>query len=223
MKMKATISADIVQSTSLSTIRIIGLRNRILELFGDFENDYPGFWGRIVRGDCIECVVTEYRYVLRIAILLKLFVKIQVSGFDCSEMLKKYGIRFSIGLAELKFENKMEDIIDGPAIYLSGRNLDEISRKGNVFTALEIEQAPRTINNLLDSFIALVSNIVDSYSAKQSEVIFYKLLGFKEIEISERLGIYQSSVNARSSNAQWGLLNTAILDFENIEFKHLCV
>lgn len=197
------------------------LRNRLRDLFQDFEEDYPGFWARIVRGDSIECVVPNYNDALRIAILIKLYVKMRVSEFECSEMLQRYGIRFSIGVADIKYADKNEDIINGPAIYLSGRNLDEISRRENIMTAFEIEQAPKPLSNLLDSYVAMVSGIVDSYSAKQAEVVFLKLLGFKEIEISERVGISQSSVNTRAANAQWGLLNTAIKDFEALEIEQI--
>lgn len=219
--MIATISADIVRSTSMNTEDLIVLRNRLRDLFQDFEKDYPGFWARIVRGDSIECVVPNYNDALRIAILIKLYVKMRVSEFDCSEMLQRYGIRFSIGVADIKYADKKEDIINGPAIYLSGRNLDEISRRENVMTAFEIGQAPKPLSNLLDSYVAMVSGIVDSYSAKQAEVVFLKLLGFKEIEISERVGISQSSVNTRAANAQWGLLNTAIKDFEALEIEQI--
>ncbi|MBO7436795.1 MAG: hypothetical protein J6T97_03135 [Bacteroidaceae bacterium] len=219
--MIATISADIVRSTSMNTEDLIVLRNKLRGLFQDFEEDYPGFWARIVRGDSIECFVPNYNDALRIAILIKLYVKMRVSGFDCSEMLQRYGIRFSIGVADIKYADKKEDIINGPAIYLSGRNLDEISRRENIMTAFEIEQAPKPLSNLLDSYVAMVSGIVDSYSAKQAEVVFLKLLGFKEIEISERVGISQSSVNTRAANAQWGLLNTAIKDFEALEIEQI--
>ena len=219
--MIATISADIVRSTSMNTEDLIVLRNKLRALFQDFEEDYPGFWARIVRGDSIECVVPNYNDALRIAILIKLYVKMRVSEFDWSQMLQRYGIRFSIGVADIKYADKKEDIIDGPAIYLSGRNLDEISRRENIMTAFEIGHAPKPLSNLLDSYVAMVSGIVDSYSAKQAEVVFLKLLGFKEIEISERVGISQSSVNTRAANAQWGLLNTAIKDFEALEIEQI--
>ena len=89
-------------------------------------------------------------------------------------------------------------------------------------SVFEIEGASISLNNMLESYVAMVSNIVDSYSSKQAEVVFYKLLGLKEVDISERLGIYQSSVNTRSTNAHWGLLNTAIKDFENLDFGKIC-
>lgn len=219
--MIATISADIVRSTTLKTEDLIELRNRIRGLLDDFEIDYRGFWARIVRGDGIECVVPEYRYALRIAFLIKLFVKMQVDTYDCHELLQRYGVRLSIGIADIDYEDKNEDIINGPAIYLSGRNLDEITRKG-LYTVMEVDEIPKALSDFMDSYVALLGNLVDSYSAKQAAVVFYKLLGFKEVDISKRLGIYQSAVNMRSTSAQWGLLNTAIKDFENLNFGRIC-
>lgn len=221
--MIATISADIVRSTSMETADLIELRRGLNVLFKELEKGIPGFWARIVRGDSLECVVPDYRDSLRIAVLLKLFVKMRVVEFDCSQMLQRYGIRFSIAAGDLKYADKEDDIIDGPAIYLSGRNLDEISRNEVRMSVFDVDGEPRSLSNLLDSYVALVCDMVDSYSAKQATVVYYKLLGFKEVEISERLGIYQSSVNVRATNAQWGLLNRAIRDFEGFDLEKVCV
>ena len=216
--MVATISADIVRSTSLSTRDMMTLRGKLRGLFEELEKEYPGFWARIVRGDSIECFVPEYRFALRIAILIKLFVKVQAAGYDCQELLQRHGIRFSIGIADINYADKADDIINGAAINISGRNLDRIARKDYLYTVFEMDQAPRSLSNLLDSYVAMAGNLTDSYSAKQAEVVFYKLLGLKEVEIARRLGIYQSAVNTRSSGAQWRLLNMAIKDFEELEF-----
>ena len=216
--MVATISADIVRSTSLSTRDMMTLRGKLIGLFEELEKEYPGFWARIVRGDSIECFVPEYRFALRIAILIKLFVKVQAAGYDCHELLQRHGIRFSIGIADINYADKADDIINGAAINISGRNLDRIARKDYLYTVFEMDQAPRSLSNLLDSYVAMAGNLTDSYSAKQAEVVFYKLLGLKEVEIARRLGIYQSAVNTRSSGAQWRLLNMAIKDFEELEF-----
>lgn len=216
--MVATISADIVHSTSLSSRDMLLLRNRLHGLFDDFEKEYPGFWARIVRGDGIECFVPEYRDVLRIALLIKLFVKVQVYDLDCDFVLRRYGVRFSIGIADIDYANKAEDMLNGPAISISGRNLDRIARNRDIYTAFEASPAHVGLSNLMDSYVAMLGSLVDSYSVKQAEVVFYKLLGMKELEIARRLGIYQSSVNTRSTSAQWGLLHTAIKDFENFVF-----
>ena len=220
--MVATLSADIVRSTSLKTEDLIELRNRLLNLFDDLGNDYPGFWGRIVKGDSIECFIPGYYHSLRIAVLVKLLVKIYASQRECSIYLKKYGVRFSIGIGGINYVNKEEDIIDGPAIYSSGRNLDDISYEDELYSAIEVEGASYSLNRILGSYVGMISSLVDSYSKKQAEVVYYKLLGFREREIGEMFGIFQSSVNTRSSSAQWGLLSTAIIDFEHLDFEKIC-
>lgn len=219
--MVATISADIVRSTSLNTESLIALRNGIRGLFDILEGDYPGLWGRVVRGDSIECFVPECEKALRIAILIKLYVKMHVAQTDGEESLQRYGIRFSIGVGEIEYESKKEDIINGPAIYISGRNLDSITLMDDL-TSFEIAGAPDSLNAIMDSYVAMAGSIVDSYSAKQSAVIYYKLRGFKEMEISRILGVTQSSVNIRSTNAKWGLLSLAIEDFEHFDFAKVC-
>lgn len=220
--MNATLSADIVRSTSLRTEDLIDLRKKLLGFFDDLGEDYPGFWGRIVRGDSIECFIPDCQSALRIAVLIKLFIKKQIVHYECSELLQRIGIRFSVGIGEIRYVDRTEDIIDGPAIYISGRNLDAISRENDTYSSIEVDGATRAANCFLDSYVAMIGAIVDAYSSKQAAVVFYKLLGFKEREIGERLGILQSSVNMRAASAKWGLLNTAIKDFENLNIEKLC-
>lgn len=220
--MVATISADIVNSTSLDTRELIELRRRLLELFGRIAEDSLGFWGRVVRGDSIECFVPEYQDALRIAILIKLYVKRAVAEWNCSLLLQRYGIRFSIGIGAINYADRYEDIIDGPSIYISGRNLDAISRTRDVYSCLEIDGCDKRMNFLLDSYVALIDNLLNSYSVKQAEVVYYKLQGYKETQISEMIGVKQSAVNSRSSLADWNLLGRAIKDFENFDFERIC-
>ena len=220
--MVATISADIVSSTSLNTKDLIKLRWRLQELFRRIAEDSPGFWGRIVRGDSIECFVPEYHDALRIAILIKLYVKLMVSEWDCSPLLLRYGIRFSIGFGAINYADKEDDIIDGPAIYISGRNLDAISRVRDVYSCIEIDEYDKRMNYLLDSYVAMIDNLLNSYSVKQAEVVYYKLRGYKETQIAEMIGVKQSAVNSRSSLADWNLLGRAVRDFENFDFERIC-
>lgn len=221
--MIATISADIVNSTSFETRDLIELRRQINSLFERIDVDLlPGFWGRVVRGDTIECFVPKCGKALRIAIIIKLFVRLFAEAKDSSFMTRQHGIRFSIGLGSLKYVDRKEDIMDGPAIYISGRNLDQISAEKNGYSAIGLEFDPVGIHWLLESYLSLIDNLVGSYSIKQAQVIFYKLLGYKERQISEMLNIYQSAVNSRSTLAKWGLLETAIKDFENLNFDAIC-
>ena len=221
--MIATISADIVRSTSLSTEDQVVIREELEHLFENLESTIPGFWARISRGDSIECFVPQYKYSLRVALLVKLLVKMWAGQFLCAESLRRFGVRFSIGVGDIRYASKKDDIIDGEAIYLSGRNLDMISRRDDVFSVFALsDRFPQALCSLIDSYVSLLSSLANSYSVKQSEVIYYKLRGFREKDISDILGIYQSSVNMRASSAQWNMLNLAIKDFENLNFELLC-
>lgn len=220
--MVAIISADIVSSTSLKTKELIELRRLLQELFSRIAEVSPGFWGRIVRGDSIECFVPEYHDALRIAILIKLYVKMTVAEWDCSPLLQRYGIRFSIGLGAINYADKEDDIIDGPAIYISGRNLDAISGTRDVYSCVEVDEYDKRMNFLFDSYVALIDNLLNSYSVKQAEVVYYKLQGYKETQISEMIGVKQSAVNSRSTLADWNLLGRAVKDFENFDFERVC-
>lgn len=219
--MVATISADIVNSTSLETRNLIELRKRLQSLFERIEADMlPGFWGRIVRGDTIECYVPDAGKALRVAIIIKLFIRMYGESIGASYLTRHHGIRFSIGIGGMKYVDKKEDIMDGPAIYMSGRGLDAISSVRGVYSAIELDSD--SIHWLLESYVSLIDNLIRSYSIKQAEVVFYKLLGYKERQIGEMLNIYQSAVNSRSSLAKWGLLETAIKDFEHLSFDQIC-
>ena len=220
--MIATISADIVSSTSLDTRQLIRLRSRLLELFDRFSENSPGFWGRVVRGDSIECFIPEYQDSLRIALLIKLYLKMLVADWDCSSLLQRYGVRFSIGIGGINYADRRDDIIDGPAIYISGRNLDAINRERDVYACIGLEKDPLHFGDFLDSYIAMVDNMVNSYSVKQAEVVYYKLRGYKEAKIAEILNVRQPAVNSRSTLAGWNLLYRAINDFENFDFECIC-
>lgn len=221
--MVATISADIVKSTSLEARDLIELRKRLQSLFDRIETDMlPGFWGRIVRGDTIECYIPDCGMALRIAIIIKLYVRMFADVVDSSYYTRQYGIRFSIGLGSLKYVDRKEDIMDGPAIYISGRNLDAISAEKDTYSAIGLEFDSLGIHWLLESYVSLIDNLIRSYSIKQAQVVFYKLLGYKERQISEMLNVYQSAVNSRSSLAKWGLLEMAIKDFEHFNFEQIC-
>ena len=73
--MYATISADIVASTSLSAPETIELKQRIEKLFVLLQDRYPDFWGRQIKGDYIECVMQNVSNAFRVALIIKSYVK----------------------------------------------------------------------------------------------------------------------------------------------------
>ena len=64
------VSSDVVDSTSLERAAILQLRRDIYNnLFCDLSELHPSFWGRVVRGDTIECCNSQAQYSFRMALL----------------------------------------------------------------------------------------------------------------------------------------------------------
>ena len=101
--MYATISADVVSSTALSKEAMIELNERLKKCLSTLELRYQGFWGRIVKGDSIECVMDFPEDAFEAALILKTLVKsFEPSDVNDSKRFNRYGLRIAIGIGEMK-------------------------------------------------------------------------------------------------------------------------
>ena len=101
--MYATISADVVSSTSLSKEAMIELNERLKKCLSTLELRYQGFWGHIVKGDSIECVMDFPEDAFEAALILKTLVKsFEPSDVNDSKRFNRYGLRIAIGIGEMK-------------------------------------------------------------------------------------------------------------------------
>ncbi len=182
--MFATISADIVSSTSLSVAETIDLKQKIEKLFGTLENRYPDFWGRQIKGDYMECVVRDVSNVFRTALIIKSYIKsFAVTGSKETKDFQTYGVRMAVGIGDMRIMDTEQGILDGEAIYLSGRALEKMGplNKG----ALTIQIAKEQLSESLHTIAILTDAILNNMTFRQSEVVYYKLLGLKETEIAK--------------------------------------
>jgi hypothetical protein len=215
--MYATISADIVSSTSLSLESTIELKQKIGQLLKLLENKYTNFWGRQIKGDYIECFIPNVADSFRIALIIKSYIKsLSLPEVKLNKDFQTYGIRISIGIGAMRLIDRNEDILDGEAIYLSGRAIENMTlNKGTISIS---------VNNFLLSselnLIALLTDaLVNNATKKQCEVLFNKLLAMKEEDIAKKLGISQPTVNSHSSSAKWYCIEEALKYFEQIKFE----
>lgn len=217
--MYAAISADIVSSTALSIDETIVLKQRIEDLFLLLEGRYPGFWGRLIKGDYIECLLPSAKDALRVALLLKTCIKsFPVHDTKGKKLFQTYGVRMALGLGNMRLVDREQGIMDGEAIYLSGRTLNAmpVSNKQITFligaTNKPQESALRTVGILID---ALLNNA----TSRQCEVLYYKLLAKNEQEIANILGINQSGVNQHSTSAKWYCIEETLNFWEQLNFS----
>jgi len=216
--MYATISADIVSSTSLSEVETVELKQYVEDQLKMLESLYPNFWGRLIKGDYIECVIPNVSDAFRIALIIKNSIKaFEINKTIGNKLFYTYGARIAIGIGKMRIINKEQDIMDGEAIYLSGRSLAKMGSlsKG----ALTIETINKDLSQRLQVIAVLTDAILNNTTSKQSQVVYYKLLGYKESEIAKKMKIYQSGVNNHSSSAKWYCIEEALNYFEQIKFE----
>ena len=217
IKLYASLSADIVDSTSLSVRDLKHLREEILNILMHLDKSVAPVWGRVVRGDTLECITSHPSYILRIALALKCYLKYWLSTVDSSAQSRIYTLRYSIGIGTMREVDFEEGFLDGPAIYMSGRNLDQMSP--NRFAAFDCETDCADFVGLLDVNLCLLDALINDLSAKQAIVVYYKLLSVSEVVIAREMGISQAAVNYRSTSAHWSLINRTIEHFESLNFE----
>jgi len=220
---KATISADIVSSTALNVRQRLVLEKKLAQLLVILKQTFGSktFFGRLIKGDYIECVLNDPKLSLRVALLIKSYVKslpIQPDrkAHQNLDEFREYGVRIAIGIGELSIFNKKKGIIDGEAIYFSGRAINEMTASDKKNRATLVFKSNNTTWN--ESFMPmyqLLDVLFTKYKRAQSEVIFYKLLNKPEKEITTILKKSQSTINQHSTSTGWYAVENAVKYFEN--------
>jgi len=219
---KATISADIVSSTSLDTKQRLELEKRLTKLLSILEIEFAssGFFGRLIKGDYIECVLDKPADALRVALIIKSYVK-SLSFTTSKEQekrlrdFKEYGVRIAIGIGKLSIFNRRKGIIDGEAIYLSGRAITELtSSDKKIKQTLVFRSNKEKLNANFSAIFNLLDIIFAKYKSAQSEVVFYKLLKKSEKEITQITQKRQSTINQHSTATGWYAIENAVEYFE---------
>lgn len=212
------VAADVIDSTSLGRDDLLDLSNEVARCFADAKHYTSSqFWGRLVKGDTIECCLQNPGLALRLALLLKCRIKAWAGELNCSSALQNLGIRFSIGVGEMRIIDPQIDIMDGEAIYIAGRNLTKLSVMSYT-SAFGFVAGDKNLTELINVSISLLDDLINSLSAKQSAVIYHLLLGRNQTEIARLLFISQSSVNSRAQKAGWRLIADTLRVYERINF-----
>jgi len=212
---KAVISGDIIAYTSLSEEQKRLLEDRLKELFAMLNSNFE-IYIRLIKGDYLEAVVKP-KEALRIALLIKTYLKssdIVKSSDNRSKHFKTYGIRLAIGVGNLDRFTPKKGIIDGDAIYRSGRLINEqhthnkqkIHIKQSLFFSIE----DKNLSIEMNAFFVLIDTLLNKATAKQSAVIYHKLRGIAEKDIATILKVSRSVVNRHAISVGWFALKTAI-------------
>lgn len=220
-----TLSGDIISSTSLETSDREILIDKLQEFLTRLDSEYAMF-SRIIKGDYVECVIPKPEEALEIALAIKCYIK-SLSTFleETSEtprfkLFKTHGIRIAIGYGELDHFDAEKGIIDGEAIYFSGRAIsskstfdkERITLRNTLFFISKEEK----LNANFEVILNLLDVLLAKATARQCEILYLKLLGLTEDQISTQLKIGQSAVNQHSTSAGWAAIESAVQYFNKV-------
>ena len=215
---KAVVTGDIIDSTKLSEEENNTLIQGLKYIIDKLEENQT-IRGEIFRGDSLQCLINKPSQALKIALLIKTYVKGIVSmnklkqKNELDKLINKpiFDIRIAIGIGEVNSEKEKLSISQGEAFNFSGRLLDEMKNKQTIAIKTNDQYKEE-----LDTSFKLLDFILSNATQNQCEVIYYKLKGLTEIEISEKIGINQSAINQRSNSSGWSSINSLIQRFESI-------
>lgn len=225
---RATISADIVSSTSLNVEELTLLQSEIRQfLDGLSEKSQGKDWGRLFKGDSVEIFLANPNEALRVALLLKTLVKKTFSwGKETNikrELFRKYGIRLAIGIGEMRIADQKQDVLDGDAIYYSGRLLESQNNNGNERSAVKrtmfFGSGNVSLSEHIDVVLGLLDVVLNKATSVQCAVLHYKLLEIQEEEIAKLLNVTQPAVNKQGKSFGWNAIESAVNYFEKLDFE----
>lgn len=232
--MVATISADIISSTSLTPKMLESVQTAIRDTFSVIKGAIvnkrsTAFWGRITKGDSIECYFANPQHAMRSALLLKCAILRASMNWDKNDtalstegyqLFDKYGVRIAIGIGEMRTVDKKRDIMDGQAIYLTGRKIAEQSTSGKskaiIKNTLFFVSDKEKENQLFNTFLNFVDILFKKATKKQINIIYYKLLNYKDNEVAQQVQISHNAVNKQCIAFGWNAIASYLDLYETL-------
>ena len=210
---RAALSADIVASTSLTEEQRAFLDAKLHELLRELRAKFgvKKFYGRLIKGDYLECILEEPQSALRTALLIKTFVKaldIKSPNSDFND----YGVRVAIGIGEITTLNRKKGFIDGDAIVFSGRAIQEWN--SHIKNGLVFRSAEHDLNDSMFTLFIMLDVILARNTKTQCGILWHRLSGKTEKEISAISGKSQSTINQHTRSAGWPAIESAVNYFE---------
>lgn len=216
-KIYAVISADIVGSTTMSKEDMVSLADEIKKELVELANTIDGFWGRLVKGDTIECVIPDASNALWVATLLKCKIK-GIMNDSASKRSKNCGLRLAIGIGKMRIIDKDNDIMDGDAIYLAGRAINDMNKKGQMMTVICND---KNISEDLGIIAKMINCIVNNIQQRQCQTLYERLKCDTDEEVANKAGKTRQAINMSLNAIGWNEINDAIGYFRK-KIKDYC-
>ena len=209
--MYAVITGDLIDSTKYTIDDLDLVLDTLNYEFQALSLDYKSAEFKVFRGDSFQGITLEPAGALYLSLAIKSAVnKLQLKSKKHTG-LPDLRIAIGVGSVDLKRSSILES--NGEAFQFSGKTLDTM--KGD-YPRLLLKTTNIELNEEFNVHFSLFDSLTSKWSRESAEVVYYVLRGFKEREIAEKLGIYQSAVNQRKKAANWDSIALLLKRFQNV-------
>jgi SatD family (SatD) len=197
------ITGDIIASSKFTPVKRKKLQNRLNAFIKKISGNYPDFKAEQFRGDSLQCILTKNRSAaLRTALSLYCFLAAE-----------DFKIRQSIGIGEISFTGNNVITSDGTAFRLSGENIDELKKRGEL---ISITAADAAFSEEWKIHSSSLNFLLERLSNAQAEALYLQLQNARQEEIAKALHISQPSVHQRLQAAGWTVISRMLQRFETV-------
>ncbi len=212
--MNAVITADIIAYSRLTMEEQDSVLSAIYETLEGKMNARTNVDSSflISRGDSIQIELDKASDALRVALLLKTGIN-QIAINKGNKNKPVIDVRIAIGIGGISKKRAYVNESTGDAYTFSGRTLDLMKKSKRT---LAIKTCKEMFNAELETELLLLEVIMSGWTIYSAEVIYWKLLGFNEKEISIQLNKSQSAINQRNKAAGWHGIEPLLERFESL-------
>ncbi|MFN2437823.1 MAG: hypothetical protein ABR503_01400 [Chitinophagaceae bacterium] len=226
MEVIGVITGDIVESGEIKPKSRKLLYSDLKDFLAKLKKEKWISEYELFRGDSFQCVQREKENVLRVAIMIRAFIKSYIPLEDQKDNSQKVesnviqrgffpgnqDIRLSIGIGQIDFYNKKSLAhSDGEAFRLAGEDLESLKKAAY---RMALKTPNESFNQSIEPTILLLDAVLQKWTNNQAETVLYKLQNHKEEEISKIIKISQPAVNQRIRTAQWFAIEKLLVYFE---------
>lgn len=192
--MVAVITGDIVQSSKMDREQRHQLLSALQKMFSELDKYTEAT--EIYRGDSFQILLSQPEKALLLAMLLRAGFRKIPHRQDAQAQYAD--ARIAIGIGDISDRAGSLGMSDGEAFRLSGRALDEMSRRQRLI----ISTLWPDINEEMEVACALSEAIVSRWTHAQAGIIYsYLLSGKTQQALAKEFGITQGAVSQRLSDA----------------------
>lgn len=224
METAGIITGDLVGSREIKAETREKLYKELKTLFQNLEGNGLIKRYEVYRGDSFQCIMTDKKVSLRVALMIRAFIKGWETGSEQEgderegnngtkgQLPERQDVRLAIGIGKLDFFNDTSLAhSDGEAFWFSGNGLDSLKKAPY---RLLVKTNREEFNQSLEPAILLLDAVLQKWTTNQAQTVGYKLAGFKEEEIAQAFKITQPAVNQRIKAAQWFAIEKLLTYFE---------